>query len=233
MPYPRKYKIVHSPDTRELGTLQNKKKGTGYHEYFIQSSYYKSRKDKQSLRLPYKRYIYSWRFGYVDLIDQTQQKSIICPSGFTWGQGWGVLNKCWIGYKIAKNLEQSIENMKSFAKKIQDIQYDLGLTTSDFSHLGLPGDVLVLYDKPPNQGHITSGTHPQVGTEIITKKEKKKKKAESEGEGEVPPPVDEDVPAADEEIPEPDEEEINSEEYLKDLWLVDSISETKKTEQTE
>ena len=171
----------------------------------------KSRRDQYSTHFRYKRYIHSWRFGYIDLIDQTQQRTIVCPSGFTWGQGWGVLNKCWTGYKIAKNLEQSLENMKSFAKKIQNIQYDLGLKSTDFSHIGLPGDVLVLYDKPPKS---KSGLQGQIGVEIENDREEKDKEKKK----------DTDVTSDNEEKIPDNEEEVNTEEELQDIWLKDTIT---------
>jgi len=198
MPYPKKY-LYHDPKLNKLHTM------------YRQTKTNKSRRDQYSTHFRYKRYIHSWRFGYIDLIDQTQQRTIVCPSGFTWGQGWGVLNKCWTGYKIAKNLEQSLENMKSFAKKIQNIQYDLGLKSTDFSHIGLPGDVLVLYDKPPKS---KSGLQGQIGVEIENDREEKDKEKKK----------DTDVTSDNEEKIPDNEEEVNTEEELQDIWLKDTIT---------
>jgi len=201
MPFPKKY-LYHDPKLNKLHTM------------YRQTKTNKSRRDQYSTHFRYKRYIHSWRFGYIDLIDQTQQKSIVCPSGFTWGQGWGVLNKCWTGYKIAKNLEQSLEKMKSFAKKIQNIQYDLGLKSTDFSHIGLPGDILVLYDKPPKSRNHLQG---QIGVEIENNREKEKKNRQNsvDWEGEQ---------SEEDEDEEPKKEEVNTEEELQDIWLKDTIT---------
>jgi hypothetical protein len=196
MPFPKKYSSS-SPYKNKLKVIYEKR-----------NKFHKSRRDKFSNPFQYRRYVESWRFGYIDLLNQAQQKSIICPSGFTWGQGWGVLNKCWVGYKIAKNLEKSLENMKGFAKKIQSVQYDLGIAKTDFSHIGLPGEVLILYDKP-RKGSLSDNTHAQVGVEIeFDRKEK------DEWDVEIL------------------EEEINTEQVLKDIWLKDTNTKT-RAEHTE
>ena len=195
MPFPRRY-IYNDPSTKNIQIKH------------YQTKTIKSRKDAYSTQFRYKRYIYSWRFGYVDLIDQAQQKTIICPSGYTWGQGWGVLNKCWTGYKIAKVKEQSTENMLSFAKKIQDIQYDLGIKKTDFSHIGLPGELLVLYDKPHKEKRLPG----QLGVEVEKEEEDTDADITSDNEEKIP-----------------HKEEVNTEEELQDIWLKDTI----KTEHTE
>lgn len=70
-----------------------------------------------------------------------------CPSGFTRGQGWGLLHKAWIGYKRSLNPRngESFQNRLYWAVTIQNIQTDLGLQRSSFPTLGLHGDNIFTY----------------------------------------------------------------------------------------
>lgn len=52
-------------------------------------------------------------------------------SGFFENQVWGALHKAWKGYVIAKNKDE-YEKMESYARIIQECQYDLRLTVSSF-----------------------------------------------------------------------------------------------------
>ncbi|MFN3622191.1 MAG: hypothetical protein ACK4TI_04790, partial [Nitrososphaerales archaeon] len=55
---------------------------------------------------------------------------------FTKGQTWGALKKAWKAYKIAK-VQNDKERMKEYAKRIQTLQKELGLTVANFPDLGL------------------------------------------------------------------------------------------------
>ncbi len=55
---------------------------------------------------------------------------------FTKGQTWGALKKAWKAYKIAK-VQNDKERMKEYAKRIQTLQKELGLTVAKFPDLGL------------------------------------------------------------------------------------------------
>ncbi|MEM4164521.1 MAG: hypothetical protein QXJ86_01605, partial [Nitrososphaerales archaeon] len=55
---------------------------------------------------------------------------------FTKGQTWGALKKAWKAYKIAK-VQNDKEKMKEYAKRIQTLQKELGLTVAKFPDLGL------------------------------------------------------------------------------------------------
>src|SRR5918995_2362349 len=74
---------------------------------------------------------------------------IPCPSGYTRGQGWGLLHKAWIGFKRANNPRngESLQLKLYWASMIQSIQTDLGIARSSFPNLSLLGDVVFLYDK--------------------------------------------------------------------------------------
>lgn len=70
-----------------------------------------------------------------------------CPSGYTRGQGWGLLHKAWIGYKRALNPRngESFQDRLRWAVTIQNVQTDLGLQRTSFPTLGLHGDCLFTY----------------------------------------------------------------------------------------
>ena len=74
---------------------------------------------------------------------------IPCPSGYSRGQGWGLLHKAWIGFKRANNPRngESFQDRLRWAIRIQDVQTDLGLQRTSFPNLGLLGDYIFLYDK--------------------------------------------------------------------------------------
>lgn len=55
---------------------------------------------------------------------------------FTKGQTWGALKKAWKAYKIAK-VQNDKEKMMEYAKRIQTLQKELGLTVAKFPDLGL------------------------------------------------------------------------------------------------
>lgn len=79
---------------------------------------------------------------------ETGLDHVPCDSGYTRGQGWGLLNKCWIGYKRANGHgnEGYFERL-SWAIAIQNAQTDLGIKRASFPQLGLLGDYIFLYDK--------------------------------------------------------------------------------------
>ena len=72
-----------------------------------------------------------------------------CRSGYTRGQGWGLLHKAWIGFKRTNNPRngESFQDRLRWAIRIQDVQTDLGLQRTSFPNLGLLGDYIFLYDK--------------------------------------------------------------------------------------
>jgi|SRR5689334_21023535 len=76
----------------------------------------------------------------------THDDYIPTPSGFTRGQGWGLLNKAWLGLKIANDREGYFERL-AWAITIQNVQTDLGIKRMSFPQLGLFGDFIFMYDK--------------------------------------------------------------------------------------
>ena len=69
-----------------------------------------------------------------------------CPSGYTRGQGWGLLHKAWIGYKRANNPKNRV--IPGQVKMgDSDAQTDLRLRRTSFPNLGLLGDYIFLYDQ--------------------------------------------------------------------------------------
>lgn len=102
--------------------------------------------------------LWSKRFGYLDVYTAKQVKEeLICPSGYTFGQGMNKLSKLWFGYKKSKE-RNDINKMEHYARVIQETQEDMGLKTSSFPHLGIFGDVLVFYDQKTHES-ITQIDH--------------------------------------------------------------------------
>jgi hypothetical protein len=89
--------------------------------------------------------MWSKRFGYLDTYTYNERKLLICPSGYTFGQGMHALHRLWFAYKSSMS-EANIGKMEHYARAIQEVQDDLGLKTSSFPHLGIFGDVLVFRD---------------------------------------------------------------------------------------
>ena len=55
----------------------------------------------------------------------------------TEGPTWSALDKCWLGYVIAKDKEHDEDNMRLYAKRIQKLQRQLNREISEFPELGL------------------------------------------------------------------------------------------------
>ena len=58
------------------------------------------------------------------------------PSGFFEGQMRGALDKCWLGFIIAKE-KMEWDKIDRYAKRIQNIEKDLGIEITDFSDWGI------------------------------------------------------------------------------------------------
>jgi len=94
-----------------------------------------------------KQAIYSTRFGFLDLYSGKEQDGLICPSGYSVRQCFGVMQKLWFGYHKARLQGEKLEEMIKYAKAIQNVQKDMGIKTTSFPHLGLYGDQLILHNK--------------------------------------------------------------------------------------
>lgn len=58
------------------------------------------------------------------------------PSGYFESQVWGALQKCWIGFVIAKE-KGEMDNIEIYARRINKWQRDLGIQETDFSDWGI------------------------------------------------------------------------------------------------
>ena len=115
--------------------------------------------------------IYSKRFGYIDVYNRREQNYLMCPSGFSFTQGMGKLYKLWRGYSIAKAKENDIERARGFAKDIQKVQEDLGLKTTSFPHLGLYGDIFMLYETKKRPAVEEDHSHLKESQKLLEKKQ--------------------------------------------------------------
>jgi hypothetical protein len=64
-------------------------------------------------------------------------------SGYSVGQTWGALKRCWRGYHIASK-DDDYELMLLYAKRIQKLQFELDIEVADFPDLGLSWEDLDL-----------------------------------------------------------------------------------------
>ena len=126
--------------------VKNKRGDIGVYRKKIKKWIKSNKPYKQQIRGEAKP-VYSTRFGFLNLYNRKEQQELICPSGYSISQCYGALAKLWIGYHHAMNTERSIELMKQYAKKIQDVQKDMGIKTTSFPHLGIYGDQLILNNK--------------------------------------------------------------------------------------
>lgn len=96
-----------------------------------------------------------------------------CPSGYTRGQGWGLLHKAWIGYKRALNPRngETFQDRLRWAVTIQNIQTDLGLQRTSFPTLGLHGDYIFTYNESKQMELV------DLDIELFLKEWKKKRRA--------------------------------------------------------
>lgn len=150
--------------------------------------------------------LWSKRFGYLDVYTSKQVKEdLICPSGYTFGQGMNKLSRLWCAY-MARKKANDIEKMEKYARAIQETQEDLGLKTSSFPHLGIFGDTLVFYDQNTHEP-ITQIDHSEL-KEKQDMEETKEKFAEIAPYIELVPDVEkgEELVTIADEIPQPKQE---------------------------
>jgi hypothetical protein len=80
-------------------------------------------------------YIYDPKSKKTDYIIMTGRSKVL-DSGFFENQVWGALYKTWKGYTIAKNKDE-YDKMELYARRIQELQHDLGLPISSFDDIGM------------------------------------------------------------------------------------------------
>jgi hypothetical protein len=60
----------------------------------------------------------------------------ILPSWYFESQTWGALHKCWVGFVIAKE-KMEWDKIVLYAKRIQNIERELGIEVTNFSDWGI------------------------------------------------------------------------------------------------
>ncbi len=74
----------------------------------------------------------STRFPHAHMITSKERAALEIPElNCTWGQCCSSLNKCWLGFKIAKRRNES-EGMEFYASKINNIQSLMGIPLTEF-----------------------------------------------------------------------------------------------------
>jgi len=64
------------------------------------------------------------------------RSKLLLDSFYFENQAWGALHKVWKGYTIAKNKDE-YDKMELYARRIQELQHDLGLEVSSFPNIGM------------------------------------------------------------------------------------------------
>ena len=75
---------------------------------------------------------YKKRVSFAYYIRGLKYGERILPSAYFEGQMRGALDKCWLGFIIAKEKEEW-DKIDLYAKRIQSIEQDLGREITDFS----------------------------------------------------------------------------------------------------
>ena len=96
-----------------------------------------SRRPRNRLRKRNRNYGYRSYYNFpTGNNDPIYDKDRVLDSWYTVGQTWGCLDKAWVGYIIAKRLENHVD-MKLYASVIQRLEKELKIEVNDFPELGL------------------------------------------------------------------------------------------------
>ena len=90
---------------------------------------------------------HKFRYNYDKWVKQTgwdpfahekrgQKYYDILPSLYYTNQTYGALQKCWLGFTIAKNKNED-DKIEMYARRIQKLEKQLGRTITDFSNWGI------------------------------------------------------------------------------------------------
>jgi hypothetical protein len=60
----------------------------------------------------------------------------LLSSDYYENQTWGALQKCWLGFTIAKNKHED-DKLEIYARRIQKLEKQLGRAVTDFSNWGI------------------------------------------------------------------------------------------------
>lgn len=80
--------------------------------------------------------IYGQRFSLKYYKRGLKYGDRLLPSGYFEGQTWGALNKCWLGFVIAKE-KLEWDKIEIYAKRIKKLERELGIEVTDFSEWGI------------------------------------------------------------------------------------------------
>lgn len=83
---------------------------------------------------------YAGAYHYTDAYGGSHYVDDDLGEGFNVGAAWGALKKCWRGLVIARNRTFDADVMELYARRIQHLEYLLGLEITDFSEFGVPPD---------------------------------------------------------------------------------------------
>ena len=90
---------------------------------------------------------HKYRYNYTKWVKQTGWNPFkyekkgkkyydLLGSDYYENQTWGALNKCWLGFVIAKEKEEW-DKIDLYARRIQKLERQLGRTITDFSNWGV------------------------------------------------------------------------------------------------
>jgi|SRR5215204_5633089 len=94
--------------------------------------------------MKYHRYRYSFnkwiirkrKWNPLEHVKKGQKYYDRLPSLYYTNQTYGALNKCWLGFVIAKEHGES-DKLDMYARRIQKLERQLGMTITDFSNWGI------------------------------------------------------------------------------------------------
>ena len=88
---------------------------------------YRYNYDKWIKRTEWNPFVYEKRGQkYYDLL----------PSDYYENQTWGAIQKCWLGFTIAK-VKNEDDKLEIYARRIQKLEKQLGRSVTDFSNWGI------------------------------------------------------------------------------------------------
>jgi hypothetical protein len=76
------------------------------------------------------------KYDYTKRYREYHKYARLLESGHFDNQTWGVLQKAWVGYVIAKDKDE-YDNLIKYASIIRKLQKELNLKVSDFPQLGM------------------------------------------------------------------------------------------------
>lgn len=87
-------------------------------------------------RYSFDRWLKQKRWDPLKSIRKGNRYYEILPSLYYENQAYGALNKCWLGFVIAKE-KGEYDKLEMYAKRIQKLERQLGRPITDFSNWGI------------------------------------------------------------------------------------------------